>query len=275
MVLPDDFRFSQSNLQDFADCKRRFYYRYIQHLSWPALESEPAIKNEQWMLNGAFFHYLVHQYYLGLPIDLISKQASGEPVKTWWRNFLNSIPTEKTGKNLSEFVLALSLMGIHLIAKYDLLALNEDGTIVIYDWKTSKKISPREYAANRLQTRLYLYILANSADKLFEGKKPDINSITLVYWYANYPDTPQIFYYSPMKMAADEQYIVDLINKIKSLKTKDEFPLTSDTQHCRYCVYRSLCDRGDVAGNLKFFDPEFNYSGELEFEFDQIEEIDF
>ena len=45
--LPEGFRFSQSSLQDYVDCRRRFQLRYLQNLAWPALQSEPALENER------------------------------------------------------------------------------------------------------------------------------------------------------------------------------------------------------------------------------------
>ena len=41
VLLPDDFQFSASSLQDFVDCPSRFYLRSIRGLRYPAPESEP------------------------------------------------------------------------------------------------------------------------------------------------------------------------------------------------------------------------------------------
>ena len=35
---------SQSSLQDYVDCARRFQLRYLDRLSYPAIESEPAAR---------------------------------------------------------------------------------------------------------------------------------------------------------------------------------------------------------------------------------------
>ena len=40
--LPPQFAFSQSSLQDYMDCPRRFQLRYLDRLIYPAAESEPA-----------------------------------------------------------------------------------------------------------------------------------------------------------------------------------------------------------------------------------------
>ena len=56
------------------------------------------------------------------------------------------------------------------------------------------------------------------------------------------------------------------------------FPLTDDERRCRFCSYRSLCDRGG-AGRLEDFDlDEYEDEDEAEaimLDFDQIAEIEF
>ena len=46
MPLPEDFAFSQSALQDYADCARRFELRYVRDVRWPALETQSALAHE-------------------------------------------------------------------------------------------------------------------------------------------------------------------------------------------------------------------------------------
>ena len=64
MANLNDFQFSQASLQDFQDCRRRFYLKYVEKLGWPAIEAEPALLNEELMQQGADFHRLVHQFFL-------------------------------------------------------------------------------------------------------------------------------------------------------------------------------------------------------------------
>lgn len=55
MPLPDSFQFSQSSLQDYVDCPRRFELRYILHQKWPALQTQPVIEFEHHMEQGSGF----------------------------------------------------------------------------------------------------------------------------------------------------------------------------------------------------------------------------
>jgi hypothetical protein len=227
------------------------------------------------MLQGAFFHKLVQQYYSGLPKELVSKQVKEEPVYTWWTNFLVSSPAEGAKIIFPEKILAIKFHGFQMIAKYDLITVQEDESLVIYDWKTSYNKPPREYLAARLQTRIYPLLLSKAMGNLLKGKKPEPENIKMVYWYANQPDSIEKFSFLPAKMKSDEKYLLELIKDIVSLETIDQFPLTQDVNHCQYCVYRSLCDRGDVAGDISAYIGEFGFDDDFDIDLEQIEEIKF
>jgi hypothetical protein len=74
---------SQSSLQDYVDCARRFQLRYIDRLSYPAIESEPALENEKHQQEGEYFHRLVQQYLIGIPAEQISKLANTDNLQRW------------------------------------------------------------------------------------------------------------------------------------------------------------------------------------------------
>lgn len=79
---------SQSSLQDYVDCARRFQLRYVDRLAYPAIESEPALENEQHQREGEFFHRLAQQYLVGIPSEQVSKLANTPNLQRWWENFL-------------------------------------------------------------------------------------------------------------------------------------------------------------------------------------------
>lgn len=93
---------SQSSLQDYTDCARRFQLRYLERLSYPAVESEPALENEKHLREGEFFHRLVQQHLIGVPGEQVGRLANTDNLKRWWANFINS--ENLTGlKDLSGF----------------------------------------------------------------------------------------------------------------------------------------------------------------------------
>ncbi|MCB2180093.1 PD-(D/E)XK nuclease family protein [bacterium] len=273
MAMKDKLVFSQASLQDYLDCKRRFYYRYIEHLSWPAVEAEPVMENEQRMIQGANFHQLVNQYYLGIPEDLLCEMAKTANVATWWEHFIAETPVSRQGKVYTEKLVSYHLNESRLVAKFDLISRGEDGKIRIYDWKTSQKRPHREYVAVRMQTRVYPYLAAQTARQLFPGGVVEPEQIEMVYWYVNFPREPEIFKYSTAEMERDEKLLQETIAEVLKLEGREDFPLTDNVKQCQYCVYRSLCDRGSGAGDWESFDPEFAGSEDIQINFDEIEEI--
>ncbi|RPJ37740.1 MAG: PD-(D/E)XK nuclease family protein, partial [Chloroflexi bacterium] len=149
------FEFSQSSLQDFTDCRRRFQLRYIQRVHWPAVQAEPAREFERHIQRGDRFHRLAQQYLVGVPEAQLARMAEAdedENLQRWWQNFLDSIPARLNGRRYVEIGLQAPLDGFRLVAKYDLVLLRPDGLVTIYDWKTGTHRPSRASLLDRLQT---------------------------------------------------------------------------------------------------------------------------
>ncbi|MEW5828170.1 MAG: PD-(D/E)XK nuclease family protein, partial [Chloroflexota bacterium] len=89
---PDLLTYSQSSLQDYADCPRRFQLRYLDRLKWPGVETEPALENEMRQLEGQVFHRLVQQHLVGIPAGRLEKLANTPNLSRWWDNYLQHRP---------------------------------------------------------------------------------------------------------------------------------------------------------------------------------------
>ena len=156
MKLPDGFIFSQSSLQDFVDCRRRFQLRYLYRLAWPALETEPALEAERYLQQGARFHRMVQQHLLGVPAERLSQMIADEDLGRWWLNYLGFVqalrqqpempaggapehPVFGAARGYPEVSLSASLAGYRLEAKVDLVMILPGGGARIYDWKTSRR----------------------------------------------------------------------------------------------------------------------------------------
>ncbi|MEA3337714.1 MAG: PD-(D/E)XK nuclease family protein [Chloroflexota bacterium] len=291
MTLPHDFQFNQGNLQDFVDCQRRFQLRHLERLAWPAMEAEPARDNERRLQQGALFHRLVHQYFLGISADRLSRMDLDDEVAAWWGNFLAHGPA-LSGVQHPEITLSAPLAdaagGIgyveaaerHLIAKYDLVVRAEDGRFSIFDWKTSHRPPSRSWLQQRLQSRVYPYLLVRAGAALNEGQPIAPDQIEMVYWFAKRPDHPERFRYSQQKFNEDQAYIHRLVEQIATASLNDQpFPLVVGDKACRFCIYRSHCDRGQVAADLADFDMDDpdgpSDSLDLSFDFENIAEIDY
>src|SRR6185436_377609 len=110
---------SQSSLQDYVDCARRFQLRYVERLNYPAVESEPALENERHLREGEYFHRLVQQSLLGLPDDKLARLANSPNLERWWNNFTRYRPELEGYALYPELGLSAPLGQYRLVAKYD------------------------------------------------------------------------------------------------------------------------------------------------------------
>lgn len=274
--LPPDFTFSQSSLQDYVDCARRFSLRYLQRQRWPAPQVDDVRELERRMEQGEYFHKLVHQYLIGIPPELLIKRIGDATVKGWFERVLETGFNDVPPVRYPERRLSVPLGDYALVAKFDLIALNPDtGQVVIIDWKTSRKLPRREWLAKRLQTIVYRYALAKGGDHLNQQQAIAPEQIQMRYWYADQNGEQLTFDYDAAQFKADDEYLSALVREID---TRADFNLTDDTRHCLFCVYRSLCDRGTSAGPLADWDAQdYDDAGLDEFDvsIDQIAEIAF
>lgn len=279
MTLPETFDFTQSNLQDYIDCPYRFYLRYIRHAKWPALVVDDALEFEQRGQAGGRFHRLIQQYLLGIPEESLTDQAAADPdsdIMVWWEDFLQTVPPLLEGSRFVETTLSSGLAGHRLVAKFDLVLDQPSGKLVIFDWKTGRRLPKVEWLRERIQTRLYRFLLVRSGGILSGQPETSPENIEMNYWFASHPEVPISLPYTNEQYEQDLTFFTGLVQEIVDLP-EGGFSRTGDLSKCRYCVYRSHCDRGTVAGNLDEFDdfePE-NQENDAELDFDQIEEIAF
>ena len=279
MKLSETFDYTQGNLQDYIDCCYRFYLRYVLRTKWPALRVEDAVDFEQRGQTGARFHRMIQQYLLGVPEARLQDLAAADPdpqIALWWDDFLQYVPALLAGQPFVETALSTTLNGHRLLSKYDLVLLQANGQLAIFDWKTSQKQPRVDWLLNRVQTRLYRFVLTEAAENLEGGKNTSPEQVIMYYSFAPHPQAPVSLPYTTKDYDADRIYFTNLVGEILE-KPKEDFIKTSDIQKCRYCVYRSHCDRGTAAGDIEGFEvfemePE---DFEQELQFDEIEEIAF
>ena len=91
-MLPDDFGFSQSSLQDFVDCQRRFQLKYIERRVWPAVEVEPFLEREELTAKGQRFHRMLERFYAGISADVVASTIQDDEIRQWWQAFCDDPP---------------------------------------------------------------------------------------------------------------------------------------------------------------------------------------
>lgn len=271
--LPPSFAFSQSSLQDYFDCPRRFQLRYIEHLAWPAVETEPVLENERRQQEGQLFHRMVQQHLVGLPVEKLARLANSPDLLRWWQNYLG-YKFELDGYALyTELTLSAPVGTYRLLAKYDLIAIQPGQKALIFDWKTYHKRPKDEWMAARMQTRVYRALLVQAGAYLNNAVAIQPEQVEMIYWYADFPSEPTRFPYTAAQYKRDRDALTGLINEIGS---RPAFPLTEDEKKCAYCPYRSYCERGGKAGTLDESEIGMEESSaEFNLNFEQVAEIEF
>jgi hypothetical protein len=255
-LISPDYVFSQNSLQDFLECPRRFQLRYLLHTAWPTAETDDQSAFEHHQEQGQVFHRKIQQYYTGIPVEIISASIQDDLLQSWWDNFLNSARDFPWAKQVDhtpgftlhpEYSLSARIHDHHLVAKYDLIAALPGKQFWIYDWKTSLSIPPREKLEQRIQTRLYSWMLVNAGSHLNGGRPISPDQVLMTYWFAHQPGQQLLFPYSQEQYKIDTRDLGELLDHISALADSD-FTLTEDTRRCRFCTYRSYCERGFAPG---------------------------
>jgi hypothetical protein len=254
-MLPLDFVFSQNNLQLYVDCKHRFYLHEILKLDWPANDSEPVKIQEERMMLGTQFHLICSQYFSGIPAEKVEESIQSPEIMKWWRSFLDFglMPSPDL---IPEKAITVPFSGYHLTAHFDLLQKKSNDTYVIFDWKTNTKYPPHQRVAERMQTLIYPVVL----DFFLRSKskdKPLDSRIEMIYWYPEFPDKPHRFTFTRETLEYQKTSLHDLIVEI-SQNSAENFSLTDEIDRCKYCQYRSYCNRGIMAG--EYMDHEIDDS---------------
>ena len=264
---------------------QRFKLRYLDRLSYPAVETEPTLENEKHQQEGEYFHRLVQQHLIGIPAEQIAKFANTPNLQRWWESFQNSkdltglrVTASKQGERdrdltglYPEATLSAPLGKYRLLAKYDLIAL-QNGKVTIYDWKTYHKRPRNEWLAARMQTRVYRALLVQAGAHLNNGKPFEPERIEMIYWFPDFPEDPACFPYTSVQFKRDWDVLTKLSEEIASASS---YPLTEDRQKCLYCTYRSYCERGVRAGDMEQAEAEMEAEELFDVNFEQIGEIAF
>ena len=269
MNLPEPFTFSQNNLQDYADCHYRFLLRHVHHLEWPAVESEPLLEQEARIDLGFQFHRLVQQYFCGIDIKILSESIEDPLLQEWWSTFLILDLQELPGAKFAEKMLSVPFKEHRLVAKYDLLVVGKSGQVLIYDWKTTTFQPKRQSLIQRMQSRVYPALLMLQRERISPIAVSSPEDIRMTYWFPAFPDTPVAFDYSRSQYEQDLLILGNMVDEIIA-KEEVEFNKTDDERKCKFCRYRSLCERGVEAGTTPEDGTELPPENPFEFDFDAL-----
>ncbi|MEA5582345.1 PD-(D/E)XK nuclease family protein [Nodularia harveyana UHCC-0300] len=234
------FRLSQGHLNLLTVCPRKFQYTYLEQLKTP---SNPIHAEHQTL--GSRFHLLMQQREMGLPIA--SFLQADTQLESWMSGFTNAAPEILTPTNHqsfreSEHYRTLQVDNYLLTVIYDLFIADSQEAQII-DWKTYPQPPNKRTLQQNWQTRLYLYVLAETSAYLPEN-------IAMTYWFVQSEGEPQNlkFNYSStqhQQTAKELNYLLNQLTKwLESYQKNELFPqVPPRSKTCNYCDFATACDR--------------------------------
>lgn len=232
---------SQAHLTLLETCSRRFQYIFDQSLAVP-----PNPEGQEAAVWGSQFHLLMQQQALGMPIDVMATAnqdmtAKVKALRQQAPHLFEPEPNERLRQ--SEHQRTLAFNGYVLTVIYDLVVLTQ-ATGLIVDWKTYLKPPLKQYLAHDWQTRLYLYVLAETSDL-------DPEQLTMAYWFVRHrdeqgnelPPSDYRFTYSLQQHQQTHSDLVRLTDQLSRLRQRGEFPQTANLERCEHCPFQLRCQR--------------------------------
>lgn len=236
--IPEGFLFTQTALRTYQECPYRFRLRYIEQIPWPAFPAAPEV--EAALERGRRFHELARQRFLGLEVGE-QAAAGGEELARWWAALEASPPAlEDYPHRFPEAGLSIPFGRYRLGARYDLLAVGEDSACVV-DWKTGRPLPSEQVLAQGLQTRVYLFVLAEGGAAYHQGRPLPPERLSLIYWHPAGPTSVRLAY-NPERREEDRGFLADLVSRISACPVEEMLP-SPDEAACRGCAYAPLCGR--------------------------------
>lgn len=233
-------RLSQAQLNLIQTCPPQFQRIYLEQLSIP---SSPEQQEKQtW---GSQFHLLMQQRELGLPINEL---LTDDDQLNHSLSALLQVAPELQQHNpdtwrSAEHCRTLELQGYLFTVIYDLIIATSTQAQIL-DWKTYLQPEKTAKLANNWQTRLYLYVLAETSPYLPE-------QISMTYWFVKSQPRPKSlkFSYDEAQHEKTRQDLSKLLSRLtESLQRyqEDGIPFTQVAPSkglCGDCTFGVRCQR--------------------------------
>lgn len=194
---------------------------------------------------GSDFHLLMHQRELGLSIEPIL--AKSPQLSTWMQAMLRVAPelftADPATRRESEHVRTLAIDNYLFTAIYDLVLLKPDRADII-DWKTYPLPKYKKDLDLEWQTRLYLYLLAETSDYVPK-------QIAFTYWFIQSTPQPKsvTINYTLKQHRQTHSDLLALLAKLTAWleanrRDREPFPqVAASSGLCEHCSFAVRCDR--------------------------------
>ncbi|MGA1622930.1 MAG: PD-(D/E)XK nuclease family protein [Synechocystis sp.] len=166
---------TQSHLQLLSTCPPQFQRRYLEQLG-SLMEPARQTKTE-W---GKTFHHLMQQWTLGLPVEAMLRQSTDPAAADFQaalQTLVDNVPALQLppSQRQAEHQRTLPLPPDQVTVVYDLLVTLPDRAEIL-DWKTYPQPTKKAKIIDHWQTKLYLYVLAETSD--YEPEQ-----LSMTYWF--------------------------------------------------------------------------------------------
>lgn len=228
MSEPDLIRLSQSHLNLLSLCPPKF-----QQVHLDCLGSLPAPEQQESMQWGSRFHLLMQQRELTLPIEPLL--ATDLELDTALKALIDAAPELQPRADIwreAEHCRTLNVEDCLFTVIYDLLIAEADKATIL-DWKTYRKPVRANKLKSNWQTRLYLYVLAETSE--YEPEQ-----MQMTYWFvrSGKPSSVTVQY----SQSEHQQTELELIALLADLKlwlrnyreSQTDFPHHSNCDRCPY-----------------------------------------
>ncbi|MCW6036678.1 PD-(D/E)XK nuclease family protein [Spirulina subsalsa FACHB-351] len=249
-------RLNQSHLTKLETCPRQFQHSVLEQFLSPV--SPDLQEKAEW---GKHFHLLMQQQELGLPLSplLEQEQEMGISVISLLNATHERLLDHPERWQEAEHARTLQFEDFLLTVVYDLL-ITQPNQGEIFDWKTYPKPKKHKLLAQEWQTKLYLFVLAETSHY-----QPE--QLSMTYWFVQSRTASETTHKTPIQSAriaynvkeheATRHHLKTLLNQLKQDLENYErhnlpFPQVAEEKGiCPRCIFAHRCQRnGDsVPGN--------------------------
>lgn len=238
-------RLAQGQLNLLTICPRKFQHTVLDQFNTPTSPEQQDHINR-----GNRFHLLMQQHELGLSRGLSSNREE-QQLQQSVVDLVQAAPDLFASANLrqSEHRRTLELEGYAIATIYDLLILRDTEAQII-DWKTYPRPQKAARLAKNWQTRLYLFVLAETIDYTPE-------EVSMTYWFVEPGKTPESlrFQYNATLHQQTQQDLVQILEQLtewlKSYDAGGSLPQVDESKgYCQICPFAVRCHRTQQATDI-------------------------
>lgn len=240
------FIYSQNSINTYKSCPIKFKYKYIDKINWK-FDDIGSREYYEGLKLGREFHLICERYFSNIPLGIDDKN------KDKFGGYIDKIkaliPINEESIYLPEYEIRYKLNEDIIIAKYDLIIINQDN-IEIWDWKTENKKINYKNVESRMQTIVYMLLAKEVIPKIY-NLNINAENFKMKYYQPEFDDKPITINYTEDKHNVNKEKIKEYIEMIKETKYSEEdkefrFELIKNNKHCKFCEFNKLCNNQEV-----------------------------